>query len=255
MNLNPAVGGSDFRRVSRWDALFSACALLVAITAWQGMVAGNVMAASEAPSVLKGRVYDVDGLVVQGARVFVYDSADVRRSANFISAGSDKDGFYLLVLSPGRYWVVARLKKTEDFGPLMPGDKHSGEAAELEVAFRGEATMDFIVADLKDAIKAKVKTRERPVKIGGRIVDRDGKPVTGAYAIAQSNEKITGIPDYMSAWVDDEGRYTLYLPKGTYYLGAAYTFPTNDNFFMQGKITVDNDRTDVIISRKLPDIK
>jgi hypothetical protein len=241
--------------MNRWLELLLVCALFMGIAVSHGVDSAKAAASTEKPSALKGMVSDVDGRAVQGAKVFVYDSTDVRRSANFISAGSDKEGFFRMVLPPGKYWVVARLKKTDDYGPLMPGDKHSGESAEIEVASGGEVALDFIVADLKETIKAKAKTRERPVKIGGRIVDRDGTPVTGAYAIAQSNEKITGIPDYLSAWVDDEGRYTLYLPKGTYYFGAAYTFPLNDNFFMQGKISVDNDRTDVVITRKLPDTK
>jgi protocatechuate 3,4-dioxygenase beta subunit len=166
------------------------CALFLVLSAWQGITAEQRTASAEEASVLKGRVSDADGRAVEGAKIFVYDSPDVRRPANFISAGTDKGGMFRMTVSPGRYWVVARLKKTEDYGPLLPGDKHSGEPVEGEIASRSEITMDFIVADLKEAIKIKTKSRERHVKISGRIIDEKGFPVVNFYALASRNEKV-----------------------------------------------------------------
>ena len=235
--------------------LFLVCGLISGLFLLFCLTAEKAAASIEGPSVFKGKISDVAGRPVEGARVFVYDSTDVRRTANFISAGSDKDGLFSVVLPPGKYWAIARLKKTEDYGPLMPGDKHSGEPNEVEVVFRGEVAMDFVVADLKEALRARGNARERPVQIAGRIIDGDGTPVRGAYVIAHKSGTVNGIPDYLSAWVDDDGRYTLYLPKGSYYIGTALVFPPGNNYFMQGNITVEGDRTDMDIIRKSPGTK
>jgi hypothetical protein len=215
----------------------------------------SLPALAEEKPVLEGRVLDMEGRAVEGAMVFVYDSPSVKGPADFISARTEKDGLFRMVLPPGRYWLVARLKKTEGYGPLMPGDKHSGEPVEVELPPGGEVERDFVVGDLRDAIKIKEKTREGPVKISGRIIDEKGSPVREAYVLANRNEKVTGIPDYVSAWVDHEGRYTLYIPRGRYYMGSAVTFPPGQDHFMNGEMTFDVDKSDVDIVRESRDSK
>jgi hypothetical protein len=200
-------------------------------------------------SVLKGKVTDVDGRAVEGARVFAYDDQEVRRPANFMSAPTDVTGVFRMVLPPGKYWVVARLKKTDDYGPLMPGDKRS-EPAVAEIASGQEADLDFIVADLREARRLRTQQQEKPVKVSGRIIDEKGAPVTKAYAIAQRSETVAGIPDYLSAWVDNEGRYTLYLPRGTYSIGCATAFPPGQQYVLQGKMVVEGDIPGVDIVMK-----
>jgi len=64
--------------------------------------------------------------------------------------------------------------------------------------------------------------RSTGTAVTGRIVDADGKPVTGVYVFGYL-EKVMAHkrPEYISKEVDDNGVYTLNLPKGgTYYLGA-----------------------------------
>jgi hypothetical protein len=230
------------------------CALFILFAAsWYGLAFEYSTAWAEGKSVLKGKVSDAEGQAVEGAMVFVYDSPEVRRPADFISGRTDKDGLFRMVLVPGRYWLIARLKKTEGFGPLLPGDKHSGEPVETELAPDSEVNMDFIVADLKDAIKIRTEAREGSVKISGRILDEKGSPVRGAYAIAHRKEKVSGIPDYLSAWADDEGRYTLYIPRGRYYIGGAVAYPPGQNYFMNGELAIDGDKSDADIVVKSHD--
>ncbi len=201
-------------------------------------------------TVFRGKVFDVEGKAVEGAKVFVYRSADVRRSADFISAPTDKDGLFSIVLPQGRYWSVARLKRTEGFGPLMPGDKHSGEPIEMEVS-SVEINMNFIVADLKEAIKAKNKNREGAVRISGRVVDEKGSPVTKAYVIANRIGSVaSGFPDYLSAWVDEDGGYTIYVAPGKYSIGVATTFPPGRDYSMCSEMNLDADKTGVDIFLK-----
>lgn len=211
--------------------------------------------AGQETSLLRGRVADISGNAVEGARVFVYDSLDVRRPAEFMSSPADKEGLFRLVLPVGKYWVVARLKKTEGYGPLMPGDKHSGEPVEIELVSGGEVNKDFTVADLRETMRIKIRVKEGLVKISGRIIDGDGSPLKSTYAFANAGEKIVGIPDYVSAWIDEEGHYTLFVPKGKYHVGCAFEFPPGQDYLVYGEMTLDADRSGVDIVRKSCDGK
>jgi hypothetical protein len=84
---------------------------------------------AEERALLKGTVFDIKAVPVEGAEIFIYDSTDVRRPADFISAGTGKDGSFQMDLPAGIYWAVARIRSGDQFGPLMPGDKHSGDPA------------------------------------------------------------------------------------------------------------------------------
>jgi len=192
-------------------------------------------------SVLKGRVTDVQEKIVAGAMIFVYGSPDVRKAADFISAPTDKDGRFRMVVPPGKYWVVARLKMTEDFGPLMPGDKHSGDPEQIEITRDSYVEQDFVVADLNEAIKIKRESVERLYIIRGRILDENGAPVSGAYAIANSEEEFDRFPTYISAWVDDKGNYTLYVPQGRHVIGGAVAFPPGQDYFFTSEVIIDED--------------
>jgi hypothetical protein len=107
--------------------------------------------------------------------------------------------------------------------------------------------MDFVVADLKEAIRMKRESMERPFKITGRIIDENGTPVRSVYALANRNQELVGIPDYLSAWVDREGRYTLYVPGGKYFIGGAQIFPPGNNYFIYSETTIDADTSDLDI--------
>ena len=216
------------------------------------LAADNTEAVVDATAGLHGTVYDVEEETIAGAMIFIYNSADVWREANFISAPTGNDGVYKIVVPPGKYWVVARLKKAkpEEFGPLMPKDRHSGDPVEIELAAEVKEHMDFTVADLMEAIKMKRETMERPIKITGRILDEKGDPLTNAYAIAHKKIDIPRVPDYLSAWVGKDGTYTLYVPEGTYYIGGAETFPPGKDYFLNEKISFDTDTLSLDIVKK-----
>jgi len=139
------------------------------------------------------------------------------------------------------------LKKSEEYGPLMPGDKHSGEPREIDVVPGRELEVDFTVKDLKDAVSVRKGTREGYVKIKGRILDKNGLPVPMAYATANRSEKMDSLPDYLSLWTDVDGGYTLYLPSGKYYLGSALTFPPGQDFDPGTAVLIDTDKADLDI--------
>jgi len=202
---------------------------------------------AEERALLKGRVLDIRAMPVNGAEVFIYDSPDVRRPADFISAGTGQDGTFQIDLPPGIYWAVARLRSEEQYGPLMPGDKHSGDPVEMELAPGEEFEYDFTVVDIRETARLKIKTREDYIRIKGRVLDTHDKPVEKVYVIANKDKECPVIPDYLSAWTGNDGDYTIYIPRGRYYIGYATSFPPDQECTIYSEAVFDADEVDFVI--------
>lgn len=194
-------------------------------------------------STLTGRVMDADGNAATGAEIFVYDSPDTRRPADFIFGRTGFDGRFRMMIPPGTYWVVARLRSSERYGPLMPGDKHSGEAVEIQIDPGEEYEQDFTVIDIREAARLIKKTREDHYKLSGIITDRKGVPVRDVYAAAYRGSTGKEMPDYMSSWTGEEGVYKLYLPAGRYYVRHAFEFPPEMKNVIYKEVIIKGDVT------------
>lgn len=189
------------------------------------MTVGTSLYAADLAS-LKATVKDVAGKGVEGAKLFIYDSPNVRRPADYISPATDGSGHVQIALPAGEYWVVARLKHDGKYGPLMPGDKHSGAPLEVDISPDGDVTAEFVVADILELGQRKKSDLAAVVRLRGRIVDPQGNPVANAYVYANRTQEGPQVPEYLSAWTDGDGTYEIYLPaKGRYFLGAARQFP------------------------------
>ena len=209
------------------------------------LMAGFALALEKA--VLKGQVLDVEGKAVKGVEIFIYNSPDTRRPADYISARTDASGKFSITIPSGKYWAVARLRHGEKYGPLMPGDKHSGEPVEIEIEAGEEFVEDFTVIDLRDAARMIKKTREDYYKLEGRILDRKGAPLRNVYAVAGREKEISEMPDYLSAWTDEEGRYSLYLPAGTFFIGYAAEFPPGKKIYLYREIHISAEKKNLDI--------
>jgi hypothetical protein len=176
---------------------------------------------------LRGRVIDIMTRPVAGAEVYLYDSKQVKRPADFISQKTKADGSYRLTVPPGIYWAVAILRQSgPSFGPLQVGDKHSGDPLILDLQNKKIEEEDFTVMDLRDAVRHSRKRSEELFEISGRILDTHDEPVAMAYVLADSHSTPAAeIPQYLSAWTDIDGKYTLYLPAGEFYLDTSAVMP------------------------------
>jgi hypothetical protein len=196
---------------------------------------------------LTGKVLDVKAMPVEGAEIFIYDTADVKRPADFISAKTRTDGSFRMDLPAGIYWAVARLRSGEQYGPLKPGDKHSGDPVEIELAPGEDLEHNFTVVDIRETARLKKKTREDYISIRGRVLDNHNMPVEKVYVIANKDNVCSGIPDYLSAWTDDKGYFTLYVPRGKYFIGYASSFPPDQDCMIQSEAVFDADVIDFVI--------
>ena len=194
---------------------------------------------------LKGVVLDGAGQPVGGAEVYVFDSANVKRPADFISEKTGGDGSFHLALPPGRYWTMAVRRQGESrLGPLGPNDLFSGAPLAFEGAADKQITSDFTVMTLKDAALRSHKRNEDLVKVAGRIVDPAGNPVAGAYAMADLARK-GELPLYLSTWTEADGGYTLFLPKGEVFLGVSHKFPPGNDYLLDRKAEFHEDTVGV----------
>jgi hypothetical protein len=113
--------------------------------------------------------------------------------------------------------------------------------------------MDFTVMDLRDAVRHSRKRSEELFEIQGRIIDTEEKPVAMAYVNAdRSSQPATEIPQYLSAWTDIEGKYTIFLPAGEFYLGAATLMPPSPEEELSHFIEVAGDMQGVDLVLRKP---
>lgn len=230
---------------SRTHLIYIILAIILLGTSWavESPAAGDI-------ATLKGRIIDPAGEPVPGAALYVYNSADVKRPADFISKNTDATGSFSLPLPPGRYWTVAVLRKGGvRFGPLGMDDKHSGEPLVLDLAQDEAKDLDFIVLNLREAALKHSKRNTDIVKISGRILNSEGKPVKAAYAAADQRQQ-AALPAYISVWTGAQGRYTLYLTRGKFYLGATTQFPPPPGFSLGREIDLQGDQAglDLIVT-------
>ncbi|MBI4698144.1 MAG: carboxypeptidase regulatory-like domain-containing protein [Nitrospirae bacterium] len=214
-----------------------------------GLLFGFVCLSFSAETVVfKGKVIDAEGRPVKGAEVFLYDNNNIRRPADFISSKTDNEGRFNMAVPPGKYLAVSRLRSSEKYGPLLPVDKHSGEPVEIELELGKEIAYEFKVSNLKEAAEMMRKNREDFFKLSGRVLDKDSAPVKDIYAFAYTGLEPSEVPDYLSAWTDDSGNYTIFLPAGEYSVGYASAFPLDRvNIYKKITVTGDNINLDIII--------
>ncbi|GAB4343623.1 MAG: carboxypeptidase-like regulatory domain-containing protein [Desulfobulbaceae bacterium] len=194
-----------------------------------------------ADAVLTGTILDVSGNPVAGVEVFLYKVPNIRRPADFISPPTGSDGVYRVQVPAGRYWCVARLRHGEQrFGPLLPGDKHSGDPVDIEFGEGEIVEENFVVADLEETSRLADKRDSSFFRVEGILRNSRGEPLSDAYAFANRSEGMKKYPDYISAWTDASGRYTLFLPEGTYYFGLAREFPLRVTDISLTKVTIDS---------------
>lgn len=181
----------------------------------------------------KGGKSSVSGMVfkpIAQAYVYVYKEGMDLKGPAFTDVVSDNNGNFSIQLPPGKYFLVARMRKTgEVAGPLEVGDiksevigpivvKESGETIKTDIKVfekKGE-TKDIALASSGD---------DKKTVISGYIFDADGKPVQNARVHVYDHVQMSERPKFVSTPTGPDGKYSIALPKGgTYYLAARDKF-------------------------------
>lgn len=181
--------------------------------------------------IFRGQVVDTANNPVSGAEVYVFDSVNVKRPADFISNRTAVDGYYRVELPAGHYWTMAVKRSSgATFGPLGKDDKHSGEPVDISPDGKKDLIRDFTVMDLREAARANRKRSASVFRISGRIFNKEGRPVKMAYVIADKKRQPIEMPRYFSTWTGEDGLYVLYLPEGSFFMGAFRDFPPTSDY-------------------------
>jgi len=167
------------------------------------------------------------GAPLAGAFVNIYPDtiSNLLGPSQFISSPTDAQGTYQIHVPAGIYYVVARKRMSGNpTGPLEPGDFYSEhQRIKVRVETGKYAVVELPVVAMKAPMffKTRVVDRETDTGIHGLLLDRDGKPVMGGFAMAYTDPEMKRLPDYASTLSDENGQFTLYLPEGgTFYLAA-----------------------------------
>lgn len=187
----------------------------------------------EANTAVRGRV--VHGLKpVANAFVYVYSE----KSAGMIGPSYGEavrtaaDGSFTIPLPAGNFYLAARKRADGSrSGDVAVGDLNASWPKNPLTLNHGETVDlgDFAVSTVSAAGRKERfeqgKFAQTGTTLTGRMLDQDGKAVSGVYAFAYLDSRMVGKPVYISAATGDDGRFELRLGEGgTYYIGARSTF-------------------------------
>lgn len=177
----------------------------------------QVSQAVPGPTGVAGMATDRAGAPAARAFVYAYRSpkGGLRGPADF-AAEVHEDGSYFLDLVDGAYYLVARRRRggTES-GPPRPGDAwaiYSRNPVVVREGFTSRA--DFVL----QGVTQPMLLRQGSLAAGdtgftGRIVDGQGRPVSGAFALAYRSPDFRRMPEYTSPAAGEDGIFHLYLPE------------------------------------------
>lgn len=164
------------------------------------------------------------GRTVPGAWVYAYRSAagNFRGPADF--ATRVEPGGYLLDLLPGRWYLVARWREQGgNEGPPRSGDAWAIYPQNPVVLSEGMAQrIDFKLQQVNQSLLLRGLSLDRgDTGFRGRLLDAQGQPVAGAFAMAYQGTDFRRMPDQTSAAVGADGTFILYVPQAGRYCLAA----------------------------------
>lgn len=187
-------------------------------------IKGRIVMKSTGEPVHKGYVYAYVGKIsTRAAQLGIIGITD------WVSRGSAEDGTYKLDLPPGEYYIAARKRANGlNYGPLYKGDWYDHKPALKPVVVKKGKYLkcEFELIKLDEPMFFQGLTaaeKETDTGVRGRLLDENGEHVPGTFVMGYANDDMQRAPDFASTLTDDEGYYTLYLPKGgRYWLAARF---------------------------------
>jgi len=182
---------------------------------------------------LTGKIVDLNSRPLEHAYVYLFSvsNPELRRMADIVSAPTLNDGSFSITFDTAGYYflMVRKRQNAEERGPLKIGDYYGYYYANpLEIK---DKTRSYLEIECIEKKKDQLPVNLISVPIGksairGRIIDKNGKPVSGVFAFTYKDEFSTGRkPDYKSMITGEDGGYTILIEEpGFYVLGARKTF-------------------------------
>jgi hypothetical protein len=145
---------------------------------------------------------------------------------------TDSGGIFRIDLPAGRFYLAARKRADGSrSGEVAAGDLNGSYPGNPVTISPGSYHQldDFPLQRVREAARRLRQEHGTFAVTGtafsGRVVDQDGKPVSGVYAFAYLDSRMVGKPSYISAPSGADGRFELRLGDGgSYYIGARSTY-------------------------------
>ncbi len=165
------------------------------------------------------------GQPVAGAVVMVYTdlSSQLKGMGLGMSSPTGADGVFEFPLSPGKYYLVVRARKSGMIaGPLQAGDLFGYLSGNPLAVTEGQVAMVHIpVITVPEKVERYASSLFGSTSITGRILDASGQPVEGLQALLYEDPMMLNRPLYVSQPTGADGAFVLSFPEGgVYYLAA-----------------------------------
>jgi hypothetical protein len=189
----------------------------------------SAYAKESATGTISGRVLGKNGESMSGGRVLIFtaDSGPPparhrywRTPDDIVEIGSD--GGFRANLAEGRYYIAAiKRKSSETIGPPEEGDliypysRKDLKSDNREYAIKKNGNTDIgVIAEAVPFNNESYTLYPGITAIEGKIVDEQGKPVSGAMAFAYPSPDMTGKPLFTSDRTGRDGSYSLRVSEG-----------------------------------------
>ena len=160
-------------------------------------------------------------------RLYLYlyrDASDSFRGPGLATLPVGAGGRFRAVLSPGRYFVIARKRARGGlYGPMEIGDYFNYYPGNPVEVGNGETVK--VLLETVTRISQLEEGENRVPVITGTVTDDGGRPVGGLRVLAYRSAEAKGRPVFFSEPSTEEGRFVLPVPEaGSYILVAREKF-------------------------------
>ncbi|MBI5417852.1 hypothetical protein HZA55_07900 [Candidatus Poribacteria bacterium] len=184
---------------------------------------------------IKGKVF-LDEIKKSDIYIYIYTNmdTDLRGPSYYIVKKISEDGTFKINLLPGKYYLVARKRKTgSKLGPLEEEDYNFVYLLNPVNVIKNEY---FNIAELRlkkidpkklNAIKKGTLPNQKKLTSGikGTITNKKGTPVENVYTFVYKDYQMVGKPLFRSIPTQKDGKYEISLNEdGMYYIGARNTY-------------------------------
>jgi len=222
--------------------------------------ADSGIAFEEAEETVIKSILTHNGTHLSGANLFVaLDLNEGMQTKGFVQSDlSGDNGEASVLVENGTYYLTARKRNSNAFGPLSEGDL-IGFFHENPVVIdkTGTYTISIELVEIPKKSADKANSSAAKISVSGRIVDVDDNPVKGLWVGAYKDHQMFGKPLHLSGKSDKDGNYTLILPKpGKFYIAARDTLggPPNPGDLYGSYSGTDDHSVTVEIGGKLSGI-
>lgn len=162
-----------------------------------------------------GRVL-FDGKNLEKSYVYVYKDlrSGLRGPAYYVYPS--RDGNFTINLPEGKYYIIARKRaKGGMYGPVEEGDYFNfyfGNPVEVKKGLMKNVNIECVkrLSQLEEGVGF--------AEVSGYVKDKNGNSISGLFVLFYQSKSMQGKPLYISSRTDSRGRYSIKVPKGTYYL-------------------------------------